>query len=42
MKWVNYTEKRCDVDKLVVSYVFEGVLQGHLAHWREVEGVVFA
>ena len=30
-----------DLDKLVLSYVFEGVFQGHLAHWREVEGVVF-
>jgi uncharacterized protein involved in tellurium resistance len=33
---------RRDVEKLVLSYVFEGVFQGHLAQWREVEGVVGA
>ena len=33
-------ELRRDLDKLGLSYVFEGVFEGHLAHWREVEGVV--
>ena len=33
---------RRGVDKLILSYVFEGVFQGHLAKWREVEGVVGA
>jgi hypothetical protein len=32
---------RRDLDKLVFSYVLEGAFQGHLAHWREVEGLVF-
>jgi hypothetical protein len=33
---------RRDVDKLVLSYVCEGVFQSRLAHWCEVEGVVGA
>jgi hypothetical protein len=33
---------RRDVDKLILSYVFEAVFLGHLGQWREVEGVVGA
>jgi hypothetical protein len=33
---------RREVDKIILSYVFEGVFQGDFAQWREVEGVVGA